>query len=161
MASKLKVLFGKHSGKTYEEVLKEDKKYCEWLLTTKDGAKNKSVIQFIEFIENNINGKPATKKNPVKPPIKKGINTDSDNDSEYSPEVRPIKKKIQVKKAIESESESEKSDISDISDGSELSEKNKKKQVPKKIPVKGLKAIDTESSKSSNDLPKYKSKNKK
>jgi hypothetical protein len=157
MTSKLKVLFGKHSGKTYEEVLKEDKKYCEWLLTTKDGAKNKSVIQFIEFIENNINGKPATKKIPVKHPIKKAINTDSDNDSEYSPEVKPVKKKIQVKKAIESE----KSDISDISDGSELSEKNKKKQIPKKIPVKDLKAIDTESSKSSNDLPKYKSKNKK
>jgi len=159
MSGKLKVLFGKYNGKTYEEVLKEDKKYCEWLLTKKDDAKNKSMTQFIEFIENNINGKPTAKKNPVKPPIKKAINTDSDNDSEYSPEVRPIKKKIQVKKAIESESE--KSDISDISDGSELSEKNKKKQAPKKIPVKGLKAIDTESSKSSSDLPKYKSKNKK
>lgn len=45
------ITFGKHAGKMFSEVFRDDRGYCDWLLTTKDNAKSKAVKDFIAYIE--------------------------------------------------------------------------------------------------------------
>lgn len=82
--------FGKHKEKTYKQVLKEEKQYCEWLLSTKENAKSGSVKAFIEYLEKNM----AKADEPQKEKKKlRALATSSDEKSETETDKSSDKKK--------------------------------------------------------------------
>lgn len=115
--------FGKHKDKTYKQAMKEEKQYCEWLLSTKEKATSASVKAFIEYLEKNIakGVEPQKEKKNLR-----ALETSSDEKSETETDKSSDKNNDKKKKSA--------------------SEKTVDVKKTKKVDVSKLKALETDDS---------------
>ena len=70
--------FGKYSGKTYEQVLKEDGKYCEWITATASGSQSSVYLRrFARWLAKNKDNRSTrqTKLIIKQTPLNRGYKT--------------------------------------------------------------------------------------